>query len=143
MKKTHPAKVQSKAKNKRPKDFNEYVASVPPASRKTLKEIRAAIKSVVPRDAVEVISYGIPAFRLDRVLVWYAAFAGYCSFFPTAAVIEKFQDDLKGFSIRKGTVHFPVDMPVPVALIKKMVTARTALGDRLSWPPRVAKNRKG
>lgn len=75
----------------------------------------------MPKDATEVISYGIPAFKHKRVLVWYAAFADHCSLFPTAAVIEKFKDELKGFSTSKGTIHFPLSKPLPVALIKKIV----------------------
>ena len=66
----------------------------------------------------------IPAFKHKKVLVWYAAFSNHCSLFPTAAVIEQFKDELKGFSTSKGTVHFPTDKPMPVELIKKMVRAR-------------------
>lgn len=88
--------------------------------------MRAAIRSAVPRRATEVISYGIPAFKHGVVLVWYAAFANHCSLFPTAAVIEKFKNQLKGFSKSKGTIHFPLDKPLPLALIKKLVKARVA-----------------
>jgi uncharacterized protein YdhG (YjbR/CyaY superfamily) len=58
------------------------------------------------------------------VLVWYAAFSNHCSLFPTAAVTEQFKNELKDFSTSKGTVHFPLDKPMPVALIKKLVKAR-------------------
>jgi uncharacterized protein YdhG (YjbR/CyaY superfamily) len=88
--------------------------------------MRATIRSAVPPDAIEIISYGIPAFKHDRVLVWYAAFSNHCSLFPTAAVIEKFKNELKGFSTSKGTIHFPIDKPLPTALIKKLVKARVA-----------------
>jgi uncharacterized protein YdhG (YjbR/CyaY superfamily) len=77
-------------------------------------------------ESIEVISYGIPAFKHDVVLVWYAAFADHCSLFPTAAVIEKFKKELKGFSISKGTIRFPLSKPLPIALIKKLVKARVA-----------------
>jgi uncharacterized protein YdhG (YjbR/CyaY superfamily) len=60
------------------------------------------------------------------VLVWYAAFSNHCSLFPTAAVVERFKDELKGYSTSKGTVHFPTDKPMPVPLIKRMVKARVA-----------------
>ena len=69
--------------------------------------MRATIRSAVPPDAIEIISYGIPAFKDRRVLVWYAAFSNHCSLFPTAAVIEKFKNELNGFSTPKGTIHFP------------------------------------
>ncbi len=75
-------------------------------------------------EATEIISYKIPAFKHKKVLVWYAAFANHCSLFPTAAVIEQFKDELKDFSTSKGTIHFPLDKPMPVDLIKKMVQER-------------------
>jgi uncharacterized protein YdhG (YjbR/CyaY superfamily) len=107
-----------------PASVDEYLARVPEPARGALGKMRAAIRSAVPRESIEVISYGIPAFRHDVVLVWYAAFADHCSLFPTAAVIEKFKKELKGFSTSKGTIHFPLDKPLPIALIKKLVKAR-------------------
>jgi uncharacterized protein YdhG (YjbR/CyaY superfamily) len=88
--------------------------------------MRAAIRSAVPPEATETISYRIPAFKYNGVLVWFAAFSNHCSLFPTAAVIEAFKKELKGFSTSKGTIHFPMDKPLPIALIKKMVKARVA-----------------
>jgi uncharacterized protein YdhG (YjbR/CyaY superfamily) len=52
--------------------------------------------------------------------VWFAAFSNHCSLFPTAAVIEAFKDELKGFSTSNGTIHFPTDKPLPTALVKKL-----------------------
>lgn len=109
-----------------PKTTNEYLARVPEPARSTLKKIRAAIQSAVPRAATEIISYGIPAFKHKGVLVWYAAFAKHCSFFPTAAIIAAFKKDLKGCTLSKGTIQFPVDKPLPAAPVKKMVKARVA-----------------
>jgi len=91
-----------------------------------LNRIRAAIRSAAPRGATEVISYGIPAFKHTGVLIWFAAFSNHCSLFPTAAVIEKFKKELKGFTISKGTIQFPTNKPLPAALVKKMVKARVA-----------------
>ena len=88
--------------------------------------MRAAIRSALPKEATEVISYRIPAFRYKRVLVWYAAFSDHCSFFPTAAVIESFKNELKAYPLSKGTIQFPTDKPLPAALVKKMVQARLA-----------------
>ena len=116
----------SKSKPAAPKTVDEYFAAVPEPARGALQQIRAAIRSVVPPDATEIISYKIPAFRHKKVLVWYAAFANHCSLFPTAAVIEAFKDELKGFSTSKGTIHFPLDKPMPLELIKRMVRARVA-----------------
>jgi len=68
----------------------------------------------------------MPALEYKGVLVWFAAFRNHCSFFPTAAVIEAFKDDLKGYSLSKGTIQFPTDKPLPEALVKKMVKLRVA-----------------
>ena len=102
----------------------EYFAQVPKPARSMLTQMRAAIRSALPAQASEIISYRIPAFRHKEVLVWYAAFSDHCSLFPKAAVIEAFKDELKGFSTSKGTIHFPLNKPLPVALIKRLVKAR-------------------
>jgi uncharacterized protein YdhG (YjbR/CyaY superfamily) len=107
-----------------PATVAEYLARVPEPARSALSQIRAAIRSVMPAEATEVISYKIPAFKHKKVLVWYAAFANHCSLFPTAAVIEQFKGDLTGYTTAKGTVQFPLDKPMPTELIKRMVKAR-------------------
>lgn len=88
--------------------------------------MRALIRSATPPETTEVISYSIPAFRYKEVLVWYAAFSKHVSLFPKAAIIERFKDELKAYTIAKGTIQFPLDKPLPVALIKKIVKARVA-----------------
>jgi uncharacterized protein YdhG (YjbR/CyaY superfamily) len=109
-----------------PKDVDEYLARIPLPARGTLNKMRAAIRSAVPSEATETISYGIPAFRHNGVLVWFAAFSDHCSLFPSASVIESFKDDLKCYSTSKGTIQFPTDKPLPTTLIKKLVKARVA-----------------
>ena len=127
MKKAESRSRGSRTRSRGPaKDVDEYIVRAPEPARSALNKIRATIRSVVPRDAAEIISYRIPAFKHGKVLVWYAAFSNHCSLFPTASVIEIFKDELKGFSTSKGTIHFPLDKPVPVALIKKLVKARIA-----------------
>jgi uncharacterized protein YdhG (YjbR/CyaY superfamily) len=127
MKKTKSSKVGPAAKGKgAPKSVDDYLAGVPEPARGTLNRIRATIRSAAPPEATEVISYGIPAFKHNGVLIWFAAFSNHCSLFPTAAVIEKFKSELKGFTISKGTIQFPTDKPLPAALVKKMVKARVA-----------------
>jgi len=103
---------------------DEYLAAVPEPARSTLEKVRAVIRSAVSKDATEVISYRIPAFRHKNVIVWYAAFSNHCSLFPTGRVIAKFKDELKGYTIAKGTIQFPVDKPLPATLLKKIVKAR-------------------
>jgi uncharacterized protein YdhG (YjbR/CyaY superfamily) len=112
-----------------PKNVDEYLAGIPEPARSTFIKMRSVIRSTVPAQATEVISYRIPAFKDKTVLVWFAAFSKHCSLFPTAAVIEAFKDELKGFSTSKGTIHFPTDKPLPTALVKKLVKARVAHTD--------------
>jgi uncharacterized protein YdhG (YjbR/CyaY superfamily) len=112
--------------NAAPKNVDEYLAGVPEPARSTLNKMRAAIRSAVPPEATETISYGIPAFKRKGVLVWFAGFSNHCSLFPTASVIEAFKNELKGFTTSKGTIHFPTDKPLPTALVKKLVKARVA-----------------
>ncbi len=114
---THKAAVNS---------VDDYLANVPEQSRKCFLELRSVVRSAVPREAEEIISYRIPAFRHKRVLVWFAAFAQHCSLFPTAAVIQQFKDELKSYRISKGTIQFPIDKPLPKPLIKRIVQARVA-----------------
>ncbi|MGH9528423.1 MAG: iron chaperone [Terriglobales bacterium] len=109
-----------------PKNVDEYMARVPEPASTASNKVRAAIRSAVPKEAVEVISYRMPAFKHKKVLVWFAAFSGHCSLFPTASVIEAFNGELAGFSTSKGTIHFPINRSVPTSLIKKLVKARVA-----------------
>src|SRR5262245_18611768 len=109
-----------------PTTVDEYFARVPEPGRSVLTKLRGAIRSVLPRDATETISYQIPAFVRDGVIVWYAAFADHFSLFPRGSVLAKFKDELTGFKRSKGTVQFPLDKPLPVALIKRILKARLA-----------------
>ncbi len=107
------------------KDVDEYLAGVPEPARSTLKRMRAVIRSVVPAETTEVISYGIPTFKYKRGLVAFAAFTNHCSFFPLgSSVLDSFKKELKEFRVSKGTLHFPLDKPLPAALVKKIVKAR-------------------
>jgi uncharacterized protein YdhG (YjbR/CyaY superfamily) len=127
MKKVKSGKRKSAGKGHGvPKSIDEYLAGVPEPARSTMKKMREAIRSEVPAEATETISYRIPAFKYKGVLVWFAAFSDHCSLFPTAAVIEAFKDELKGFTTSKGTIQFPTDKPLPTALVKKLVKARVA-----------------
>src|SRR5208282_265598 len=106
---------------------NAYLAKVPEPARSTLEKMRATIRSVLPAEATEGLSYGIPAFRYKGALVGYAAFKNHCSFFPMqASLIDEMKEELKGYRTSKGTLQFPVDKPLPAALVKKMVKARVA-----------------
>jgi len=107
-----------------PKTIDEYLAGVPEPARSTLNKVRAAIRSVVPPEATETISYRMPMFKYKGMLVGFAAFSKHCSFFPTPSVIQAFKNELKAFPTSKGTIQFPVDKPLPAALVRKMVKLR-------------------
>src|SRR5215471_10443543 len=92
----------ARAARKHPQTAEEYLAEIPQPARVRIMRLREAILSVVPSDSTEVISYGIPAFKRGKVLVWYAAFANHCSLFPTASVIEAFKGELKGWTTSRG-----------------------------------------
>ena len=119
-------KAAADSKKNRPATVAEYLRSVPQPARATLEKLRASIRAAAPAEAEEVISYGIPAFRYKRVLVWFAAFSKHCSFFPTASVIQRFRRDLAPYRISKGTIQFPIGAPLPATLLRKMVKARVA-----------------
>jgi uncharacterized protein YdhG (YjbR/CyaY superfamily) len=127
MKRANSDKRSSAAKNNgAPKNVDEYLAGVPEPARTTLQRIRAVIRSAVPREASEIISYRMPAFKHNGVLVWFAAFSKHCSLFPTASVIEELKNELKGYATSKGTIQFPVNKPLPAALLRKLVKTRVA-----------------
>jgi len=108
-----------------------YLAKVPEPARSTLEKVRATIRSVVPAETTEALSYGIPAFHYKGALVAYAAFKNHCSFFPMqASLIDTMKEELKIYRTAKGTLQFPLDKPPRAALIKKMVKARVAENER-------------
>ena len=114
-----------------PKNIDEYLAGVPEPARSTLESVRAAIRSAVPAEATEAITYRIPTFKYKGGLVAFAAFSKHCSLFPMSlAVMEMFKSELKKFHTFKGTIHFPLDKPLPAALVKKIVKARIAEKER-------------
>lgn len=128
MKKANPGDRGSSAKgNVAPKNVDEYLARVPEPARSTLNKIRAVIRSTVPPEATEAISYQIPTFQYKGSLVGFAAFSNHCSFFPmSSSLLGAFKNELKNFHTSKGTIHFPVDKPLSAALVKKLVKARIA-----------------
>src|SRR5438093_10936499 len=115
------------SRNPKPNTIDEYLAGVNASHRDSLWKLRQTIHDVV-LNAEECISNGISAFRLNRrALVFFGAWAKHCAFYPgSSASLKKFRSDLKGFQISKGTVRFSPDNPLPVALVKKLVKARTA-----------------
>ena len=109
-----------------PKTVDEYMAAVPEPARSTLTKVRAAIRSAAPAAATEGISYGMPMFIHNGMLMGFAAFAKHCSLFPGASPIAELQGELKGYRTSKGTIQFSMEKAPPAALIKKLVQARIA-----------------
>ncbi|HEY7111417.1 MAG TPA: DUF1801 domain-containing protein [Thermoanaerobaculia bacterium] len=110
---------------RRPESIDDYLAGISPDKRAALEKLRRSIRTAAPR-AEECISYGIPAFRLDgKVIGWFAAAAGHCSFFPGGAV-QDFAKELAAYDTSKGTVRFPPKRPLPAGLVRKLVRARIA-----------------
>ena len=108
-------------------DVDAYLAKVPEPARTTLGKLRTTIRSAVPAETTEQLSYGIPAFYFRGALVAYAAFKNHCSFFPMqASLIDEMQEELKSYRTAEGTLQFPLDKPLPATLVKKMVKKRVA-----------------
>jgi uncharacterized protein YdhG (YjbR/CyaY superfamily) len=108
-------------------EVDAYLARVPEPARTTLEKMRAMIRAAAPKEATEAMSYKIPSFQYKGALVWYAAFKKHCSFFPMdLSLLEEFGDEVKGYKTSKGTIQFPVDKPLPKALVTRIVKARVA-----------------
>jgi len=106
-----------------PKNIDEYIAAFPRDVQEILKQIRAAVKKVAP-DAEETIKYQIPTFVLNGNLLHFAAFKNHIGFYPTPSGIEAFKHELAAYKGAKGSVQFPIDKPIPLSLIKRIVKFR-------------------
>jgi uncharacterized protein YdhG (YjbR/CyaY superfamily) len=103
-----------------------YLASLDKPQRAALQKLRKDIRAAAPR-AVECISYGIPAYRLDgKMIVAFGASAKHCSFYPGAHPVKAHAEELAKYSTSKGTIRFPAEEPLSTALVRKLVRARIA-----------------
>lgn len=107
------------------REIDEYLATVAQPKRATLQKLRKTIRDILP-DAEEVISYGMPAFRLNgRVIAGFAAFKNHLAYLPhSGSVLAELREDLAGYASTEGSLHFPIDKPIPPALVKKLIAAR-------------------
>lgn len=103
--------------------IDEYISAFPKEVQKILVQIRKTIKEAAP-EAEETISYQIPTFKLNGNLVHFAAFKNHIGFYPTPSGQKAFQEELSIYKSGKGSVQFPIDKPMPLALIKKIVMFR-------------------
>ncbi len=104
-------------------NVDAYIADFPPEVREKLIEMRTAIKNAEPM-AAETISYAIPAYKFNGPLVYFAGDAKHIGLYPGAGAIETFADELVDYKISKGTVQFPLDRPLPLDLVTKIVGYR-------------------
>lgn len=104
---------------------DEYIAQFPEEVQLRLVEIRNIIAKAAPK-AEEVISYGMPAFRQNKILVWFAANKKHIGFYPSNSPITEFAEELKPYKTSKGAIQFPFDKPIPKTLVKKIVQYRIA-----------------
>ena len=105
------------------KSVEQYFSTLSEPAKTKMEQMRETIKKAAP-EAEEVISYNIPAFRSNGMLVWYAAFAHHIGLYPRVSGIEAFKKELAGYKSAKGSVQFPMDQPLPVGLIRKIVKYR-------------------
>ena len=110
----------------KPTTIDEYLAALSDDKRAALGKLRKTIKAAAPK-AEECISYGLPAFRLNGMLVGFGAAAKHCAFYPmSSSTVAAHKDELADYDTSKGTIRFPADKPLPVALVRKLVKARIA-----------------
>jgi uncharacterized protein YdhG (YjbR/CyaY superfamily) len=101
-------------------NVDDYIAGFPKTTQLLLKQVRAAIKKAAPK-AEEVISYNMPAFKYFGVLVYFAGYERHIGFYPTASGIANFKQEISRLKSAKGSVQFPIDKPMPLSLIAKIV----------------------
>lgn len=102
-----------------------YIAGFPAETRKFLGQIRETILKAAP-GAEEIISYQMPAYKLDGILVYFAGYKNHIGFYPTNSGIENFKKELADYKSSKGAVQFPLDRPMPLDLIRQIVLFRVA-----------------
>ncbi len=119
-------------------DVDRYLEGLDEPARATLDQLREDIRAVIP-EAEQVISYGMPAFRLGgKVVAGFAAFKNHLSYLPhSGSVLDALRDDLDGYTHTKGSLHFPLDSPLPRPLVKKLIATRLSQLNPSSHPGRL------
>jgi uncharacterized protein YdhG (YjbR/CyaY superfamily) len=110
----------------KPKTIDEYLAALSDDKRAALEKLRKTIRAAAPK-AEECVSYQIPAYRQNGMLVGFGATAKHCAFYlMSSSTVEAHKDELKDYDTSKGTIRFQADNPLPAALVRKLVKARIA-----------------
>ena len=104
-------------------NVDEYIAVFPPGTQAILQELRQTIKKAAPK-AEEVISYNMPGYKLNGMLVWYAGYKNHIGFYPKPSGLKAFEKELSGYKSSKGAVQFPIDKPMPLSLVTRIVKMR-------------------
>ena len=112
-----------KSPKAKPTTITEYVNAAPAGARQKLREMRACVRASAP-GATEGLKWGMPAFSLRRILVTFAAHKHHIGFYPTPSAVQAFAGDLSKFHTAKGSIQFPLDKPLPLTLIRKIVAFR-------------------
>jgi len=107
----------------------EYISAQPEAIQSRLNELHRVIADAAPA-AQTLISYGMPAFKQNGILVYYAAWKSHIGFYPSGSGIKDFEADLSGYKTSKGAVQFPLNEPLPLGLIQKIVKFRVAENEK-------------
>ena len=117
-----PAAQSAVTSTAKPANLAAYLAPFPPATRARLQQVHDIVQAVAP-DAVDVISYAMPAFELEgRIMIYFAGFARHVGLYPGAAAIAHFTSSLTGYHFAKGSLQLPLDAPLPVELVQEIAT---------------------
>ncbi|MFW0714955.1 iron chaperone [Pedobacter sp. N23S346] len=123
---------------KEPKTIDSYIAQFPAETQKILKQIRKTIHLAAPA-AKEVISYKMPAFKQNSILVYFAAYAKHIGFYPTGVGIDAFKSEFENYKWSKGAVQFPIDQELPLDLIARITKFKVEKDfEKVSKPKKIS-----
>ena len=122
------------SKKARPTNITEYIDAAPKEAQKKLREMRACIRAAAP-GAKESLKWGMPAFSYHRILVTFKAFKHHLGFYPTPSALKAFAKELSKFTTASASIQFPLDKPLPLALIRKITAFRVkgSLEEDAKW----------
>lgn len=120
--------------NAKPKTVTQYINAAPADARKPLREMRACIRKAAP-GAIEGLKWGMPAYSRKRILVTFAGFKHHVGFYPTPSAVRAFAKELTKYATASGSIQFPLDKPLPLALIRRITAfrVRESLEEDRKW----------
>lgn len=123
--------VRAKLRLEKAQTVDEYIGRYPDDVQRILRRMRSTVREAAP-EAKEVISYGIPTFKLHGYLVHFGAFKDHIGFFPTSSGVSAFEKEVENYKTGPGTIRFPFDKPIPYGLVTKIVKFRVKENSRAS-----------